>query len=238
VHHIPTVYFTYYNDTVHHPAAFVEHPAKSVMPTSAPHIAVFSLLSASQRRLRRLTCGQADLARGDEAQPDGAGGRARAAESDGGDTGGEKAEPPRRHGPGRGGTEWPASGAMAGEPCRARGVLGAEAGDRVGEAGSRGRAGLDGGERRGWRSGPASRAGLREGAGPASRAGVGWRWLRRVSGRAHGAATRRRATAVDSSEKRKREEEKKGRRATGDEADFTCGAHVRNGAFYGTGRGR
>jgi hypothetical protein len=108
------------------------------------------------------------------------------------------------------------------------GVLGAEAGDRVGEAGSRGRAGLDGGERRGWRSGPASRAGLREGAGPASRAGVGWRRLRRVSGRAHGAATRRRATAVDSSEKRKREEEKKG----GEPLEMRRILHV--GPTYGT----
>jgi hypothetical protein len=148
------------------------------------------------------------------------------------DVGDEEAEPPRRHGPGRGGTEWPTAGAMAGELRWAWGVLGAEAGGRVGEAGLRGRAGLDGGERQGWRLRPASRVGLREGRGPASCAKVGWRWRRRVSGRAHGAATRRRAMAVDLSEKEKARGGKKGRRAAGDEADFTCGAHVRNGAFY------
>jgi hypothetical protein len=82
-------------------------------------------------------------------------------------------------------------------------MLGAEADDRVGEVGSRGRAGLDGGEHRGWRLGPVSHAGLEEGAGPVSHAGVRWRQLRRVSGRVHGAATRRRATAVDSSGKEK-----------------------------------
>jgi hypothetical protein len=54
---------------------------------------------------------------------------------------------------------------VAGELRWAWGVLGAEAGGRVGEAGLRGRAGLDGGERQGWRLRPASRAGLGEGAG-------------------------------------------------------------------------
>jgi hypothetical protein len=52
-------------------------------------------------------------------------------------------------------------------------------------------------------------------------------------GRRRGVGQRRWTRA----KKRKREEEKKGRRATGDEADFTCGANVRNGAFYGSGRG-
>jgi hypothetical protein len=47
-------------------------------------------------------------------------------------------------------------GAMASEPRRARGVLRAEL---------RGCVGLDGGERRGWRSGPTSHVGLGEGVG-------------------------------------------------------------------------
>jgi hypothetical protein len=52
-----------------------------------------------------------------------------------------------------------------------------------------------------------------------------------------GTATRRQATVVDSSGKEKARGGKKGRQAAGDEADFMCGAHVRNGAFYGSGRG-
>jgi hypothetical protein len=63
---------------------------------------------------------------GDQAQPDRARGGARATGSGGGDAGDEEAEPPRHHGPGRGGTEWLTSGAMADEPRWARGVLGAE----------------------------------------------------------------------------------------------------------------
>jgi hypothetical protein len=103
---------------------------------------------------------------GDEAQRDRVGGGARAARSGCGNTGDEEADPPpQRHKPSRGGAKWPTSGAMADEPHQARGMLGAEAGDRVGEAGSRGRVGLDGGECRGWRLGPVSHAGLGEGAG-------------------------------------------------------------------------
>jgi hypothetical protein len=78
---------------------------------------------------------------GDEAQPDRARGGARAVGSSGGDTDDEEVEPPWRHRPGRGGTEWPTSRAMADETRQTQGVLGAEAGNRVGEGGSRGRAG-------------------------------------------------------------------------------------------------
>jgi hypothetical protein len=56
--------------------------------------------------------------------------------------------------------------------------------------------------------------GLGRGWGPVSHARAGWRWLRRVSGWAHGAAMRHRATVVDLSEKEKARGGKKGRRAT------------------------
>jgi hypothetical protein len=83
-----------------------------------------------------------------------------------------------------------------------------------------------------------SRAGLREGAG----AGEPRR------GRVATATTRQWSSSWGSDEasgnggglERKRESErrkKKGRQAAGDEADFMCGAHVRNGAFYSSGRG-